>query len=76
MTQYWITSYLVYDPSFETPLTVDQIVKRLKNEETTIVGSKDVAAKVLRKLGFSEEQLVDRIHYAINGAPAGVPLSI
>jgi hypothetical protein len=76
MAQYWITSYLVYDPSIVTPLTVDQIVDRVKKEQTTLVGSQAIAAKVLRKLGCTEEQIVDRIHYAIHGLPQGTHVSI
>lgn len=63
-----ITPYLYYELGSPTTLSVPEIVRNLHNGVSTTVGSLDLVTLVLKELGFSQTELVDRIHFALYGA--------
>lgn len=73
MDTFLITPDLNYDPTASTSSvsSADEAVSLLKQNQTVIINSLDMAKPILIGLGYTEELAEFRIDYAVNGcAPA------
>jgi hypothetical protein len=75
-TNYWITTHLVYNVDGDKNLDPKQVAHKVKNAITVVVGSLDLAMAVLNELGYDEEEVIKRVHYAIYGMPKGLVPSL
>lgn len=75
-TNHWVTTHLVYNIEGDKKLHAKEVAKKVRNAITVVVGSLDLAMDVLRELGYDEDDVLKRVHYALYGIPKGLVPSL
>jgi hypothetical protein len=69
-TTYAIRPHLYYSPNADG-VGYEEALQLIKNNKVALVGSRDLALRVLLGLGFSPENAALTMNYAIHGAVVG-----
>jgi|LakMenEpi03Aug12_release.lakeMendotaPanAssembly.Ray.scaffolds.fasta_scaffold2453179_2 hypothetical protein len=74
-TTYAIRPHLYYSPNADG-VGYEEALKLIKNNKIALVGSRELALRVLLGLGFSPENAAFTMNYAIHGAVVGTEISV
>lgn len=75
-TTYAIRPHLFYSPNAENGVDYEKALNLIKNNEVALVGSRDLALRILLALGFTPENAAFTMNYGIHGAVAGTDISV
>lgn len=74
-TTYAIRPHLYYSPNADG-VGYEEALNLIKNNKIALVGSRELALRILLALGFKPEDAAFTMSYAIHGAVAGTEISV